>query len=45
MRIFKTGDVHADHDFKGWYFGHHHEDRSIGKLHCLYNTIKEISVS
>ena len=32
-------------DFKGWYFGHHHIDHSIGKLHCLYNTVKEITVN
>ena len=36
-------ELAATVDFKGWYFGHHHEDRSIGKFHCLYETIKEIT--
>lgn len=29
--------------FKGWYFGHHHEDRDIESFHCLYNSILEIN--
>jgi hypothetical protein len=31
--------------FKGWFFGHHHYDRSYDKYHCLYNTIKEIKLN
>ncbi len=30
--------------FKAWYFGHHHEDRALGKFRCLYNDIVEIEV-
>ena len=29
-------------NFKNWYFGHFHEDRSFGKLRCLYNDVVEI---
>lgn len=26
-------------DFDDWYFGHWHEQKNIGKYHCLYNNI------
>ena len=29
-------------EFKGWYFGHYHEDTDFDKFHCLYNRIVEI---
>jgi hypothetical protein len=29
-------------DFTGWYFGHHHADKSFDKFHCVYNSIIEL---
>ena len=28
--------------FQGWYFGHWHQDKSMGKLHCLYDDVRRI---
>ena len=28
--------------FTGWYFGHWHQDKSMGKFHCLYDEIVRI---
>ena len=28
--------------FKGWYFGHYHEDTDFDKFHCLYQRIVEV---
>ena len=30
-------------DFKGWYFGHHHNDKSHDKYQCMYNGIRELT--
>jgi len=29
--------------FKHWFFGHHHKDESEGNLHCLYESIVEVT--
>lgn len=29
-------------DFKGWYFGHYHEDSDLGKYHLLFNRVVEL---
>ena len=34
--------IAADADFTGWYFGHWHMDKNIGKFHCLYNRMIEL---
>jgi len=31
-------------EFKGWYFGHHHTDKSYDKYHCVYCSVKELSI-
>jgi len=28
--------------FKGWYFGHYHDDSDFGKYHLLYNRVVEL---
>lgn len=28
--------------FQGWYFGHWHQDKSMGKFHCLYDEVRRI---
>lgn len=28
--------------FREWYFGHWHQDKSLGKFHCLYNKVVRI---
>ena len=35
--------VAAEADFKGWFFGHYHENREIGqKYHMLYDSVVRI---
>ena len=31
-------------EFKGWYFGHYHNDSDIGKFHMRYNKVDELEV-
>jgi hypothetical protein len=28
----------------GWYFGHYHKDESHGKYHCMYHSVKELTL-
>ena len=35
-------DELGDDGFQGWYFGHWHQDKSMGKFHCLYDEIVRI---
>ena len=29
-------------EYKAWYFGHYHQDKDIGDIHCVYNQIVEL---
>ncbi len=39
---FMLQDFKDKIQFKDWYFGHYHTDKTIGKFHCLYQRIEEI---
>jgi len=40
--LLDTVREYVEDEMEGWYFGHWHMNKDMGKYHCLYNKIKKL---